>query len=70
MRRWMNYQGFERHDWLLVAAIATTIVVLDKLVIRDHGSNWLTLLVLAFFVGVAVVNTWLFTRVRRLKRRA
>lgn len=68
MMRWSNYQDFERREWAMVAAIAAAIVVLNKLVIQDRGSNWLTLAVLAFFAGVAVVNLWLWTKVRRLKR--
>lgn len=64
----MNYGDFERREWASVAGVAAAIVVLNKVVIRDRGSNWLTLGVLALFAGVAVVNVLLWMKVRRLKR--
>lgn len=41
-------------EWLVVGAIASTIVIVNKAVIHDRGSSWASLLMLSFFTGVAV----------------
>ena len=69
VRRWLNVQDFERREWATVGAVAIALVVLNKVIVQDHGSDWLTLVVLSLFAGVAVVNASIYRRIRRLKRR-
>ena len=45
-----------RRQWVVVVAVALTIVVVNKAVIHDRGSSLASLGMVAFFVGLAAAH--------------
>jgi hypothetical protein len=51
-----DWQRFRRWEWAVVVTVTLAIVILNKAIIRDEGSDWSTLAFRA--VGSASSSCW------------
>lgn len=60
-----DWQRFRRWEWAVVVTVTLAIVILNKAIIRDEGSDWSTLAFRAGWLGVIVVLVMRWRRCRR-----
>lgn len=60
----LSFFALRPWEWAVVGVVASIIVIVNKAVIHDRGNSWATLLVVAFFAGVALSHSARWVRRR------
>ena len=60
-----DWQRFRRWEWAVVVTVTLAIVILNKAIIRDEGSDWWSVTINAGLLGVVVVLVMRWRRSRR-----
>jgi hypothetical protein len=54
----------DRGEWWFLASVVAVLVVIDKLVVQDHGSTWASLVLVSGAIGLGLIHgrRWLRRR--------